>query len=165
MADPVIAPPKFPLNGEREKNGEFAYLSSIRNNPSPASKGVHARRVNVTWISAKGPEVGRAPKRGRGGRGSHPGARATPFHDDWGNKNRGGDGFSATFSWIQNFPLSFSSSLVESFPNYCEFIIKDLRKFKGKFSGERERNMLEKNGKWSLFKFVREKEKRKRGMG
>ena len=58
-----------------------------------------------------------------------------------GIKTGTGDGFSATFSWIQNFPLSFSSSLVESFPNYCEFIIKDLRKFKGKFSGEREREI------------------------
>lgn len=51
MADPVIAPPEFPLNGERERKmveSRFTYLSSIRNNPSPASKGAHARRVNVT---------------------------------------------------------------------------------------------------------------------
>lgn len=149
MADPVIAPPKFPLNGEREKNGEIALRLSLFHSKQPFSRIERCTRTSCERNLSFGQGAGswKSTKKGERGRGSHPGARATPFHDDWGNKNRGGDGFSATFSWIQNFPLSFSSSLVESFPNYCEFIIKDLRKFKGKFSGERERNMLEKNGK------------------
>lgn len=148
MADPVIAPPEFPLNGEREKNGEIALRLSLFHSKQPFSRIERCTRTSCERNLSFGQGAGswKSTKKGERGERQSSWRPCNPV-SRWGNKNRGGDGFSATFSWIQNFPLSFSSSLVESFPNYCEFIIKDLRKFKGKFSGERERNMLEKNGK------------------
>lgn len=154
MADPVIAPPKFPLNGEREKNGEIALRLSLFHSKQPFSRIERCKRTscgrNLNFGQGAERKLEEHQKGGEGGEAVILAPVQPRFTMTGGIKTGTGDGFSATFSWIQNFPLSFSSSLVELFPNYCEFIIKDL---KGNLKGNlvvRERNVLSVREKWKM---------------